>query len=374
LNDPLVGSDTTWERKDKVGLVVLYMDYLRSHVTQPNINNCMVALSDHLRMNMTEESIVHNWVVQGAKKSLTRKTGRDLSLTKEKRFRLPTPFVFIKHILTTYMSNQLDWDNCDSYMTGLASMISYEFGLRVSECCYHPDPDENHAVMSQDVTFEIFPGNGKNRKTQFVMPWELHPTHYAKKHLLVSKGIKTDEEARRVIETTIETDYEIQPSRVKQIHFKLRSQKNHQDGSTRRMVLTRDTTRGHALINTLIDAVISFTKFSRIGPDDPFFSRWKLNRKVLHRRMISTMLKETAVCLGYPEENFSSHCNRIGCASKLFEAGYTAEQISSIIGWTSNAVFGYLQTTPPSLFSLEERQNEPTKENRDVKLTNKEVE
>jgi hypothetical protein len=86
------------------------------------------------------------------------------------------------------------------------------------------------------------------------------------------------------------------------------------------------------------------------------------------------MLKETAVCLGYPEENFSSHCNRIGCASKLFEAGYTAEKISSIIGWTSNAVFGYLQTTPPSLFSLEERQNEPTKKNRDVKLTNKEVE
>ena len=125
LSDPLVVSDTTWERKDKVGLVVLYMDYLRSHATQPNINNCMVALSDHLRMNMTEESIVHNWVVQGAKKSLTRKTGRDLSLAKEKRFRLPTPFVFIRHILTTYMSNQLDWDNCDSYimMTGLDNMV-----------------------------------------------------------------------------------------------------------------------------------------------------------------------------------------------------------------------------------------------------------
>jgi len=71
MNDPLIGSDTTWERKDKVGLVVLYMDYLRDHIAQPNINNCMVALSDHLRMNMTEESVVHNWVVQGAKKYLT---------------------------------------------------------------------------------------------------------------------------------------------------------------------------------------------------------------------------------------------------------------------------------------------------------------
>ena len=112
----------------------------------------MVALSDHLRINMTE-SIVHNWFVQGAKKSLTRKTGRDLSFGKEKRFRLTIPFVFNSHVFTTYMSNKLEWDNCDSYMTGLVNMISHEFELRVSECCNHFDPDENHAVMSQDVAF-----------------------------------------------------------------------------------------------------------------------------------------------------------------------------------------------------------------------------
>ena len=369
MNDPLIVSDTTWERKDKVGLVVLYMDYLRSHSDQPNINNCMVALSDHLRMNMTEESIVHNWTVQGAKKSLTRKTGRDLSLKKEKRFRLPTPFVFLKHIFTTYMSEELGWDNCDSYMAGLANMISYEFGLRASECCYHSDPDENHAVMGQDVTFETA---GENRKTQTVMSWELHPTLYARKLLLISKRIKTDKEAKIVIEAPIRTNDEIPPSRITKIHFKLRSQKNHQDGSTRKMVLTRNVKQKDALINTLIDAVITFTKFSRIGPEDPFFCRWKLNRKVLHRGMISTMLKETAVSLGYPEDNFSSHCNRIGCASKLFEAGYTADEISSIIGWTSNAVFGYLQITAPSPFSLEESHGR-MKENKDVKLANKEV-
>ena len=125
MSDPLIVSDTTWDKRDKVGLVVLYMDYLRNHIDQPNINNCMVALSDHLRMNMTEESIVHNWTIQGAKKSLTRKTGRELSLRKEKRFRLPTPFVFIKHILTTYMSEHLGWNNCDSYMTGLANMLTF---------------------------------------------------------------------------------------------------------------------------------------------------------------------------------------------------------------------------------------------------------
>jgi hypothetical protein len=43
----------------------------------------------------------------------------------------------------------------------------------------------------------------------------MHPTLYAKKLLLTSTGIKTDKEARKVIEAPIETDYEIQPSRIK---------------------------------------------------------------------------------------------------------------------------------------------------------------
>ena len=86
------------------------------------------------------------------------------------------------------------------------------------------------------------------------------------------------------------------------------------------------------------------------------------------------MLKETAVCLGHPEENFSSHCNRIGCASKLFEAGYSADEIPSTIGWTSKAEFGYLQMTTPSLFLLQESQNKLKEKNRDIKLNNEEVE
>ena len=203
MNDPLIVSDTTWERKEKVGLVVLYMDNLRNHIDQPNINNCMVALSDHLRGSMTEESIVHNWTIQGAQKSLTKKTGRELSLGKKKRFRLSTPFVFIRHILTTYMSHQLGWENCDLYMAGLADMISYEFELRVSECCYHFDPDENHAIMSQDVVFETFQENEKTGKPQLFRPWELHSALCAKQLFLISKRIKNDEEARKIIEAPI---------------------------------------------------------------------------------------------------------------------------------------------------------------------------
>ena len=102
-------------KKRSSGVSSIVYGLIRDHINQPNINTCMVALSDHLRINMTE-SIVHNWFVQRAKKSLTRKTGRDLSFGKEKRFRLPIPFVFNSHIFTTYMSNQLGWDNCDSYI------------------------------------------------------------------------------------------------------------------------------------------------------------------------------------------------------------------------------------------------------------------
>ena len=38
------------------------------------------------------------------------------------------------------------------------------------------------------------------------------------------------------------------------------------------MVLTRNVKQNDALTNTLINSVITFTKFSRIGPDDPFSS------------------------------------------------------------------------------------------------------
>ena len=138
------------------------------------------------------------------------------------------------------------------------------------------------------------------------------------------------------------------------------------------MRLIRDTKNKNAPINALIDCLVSFAKFSRIGPDDPFFSRWKLNRKVLHRKMVSTMLKDIARTLEYPEENFSSHCNRIGCATQLYEAGKTPEEISSIIGWTSNAVFGYLQVEPPSIFSRAEGQSKfIAGKERNVKLANK---
>ena len=68
--------------------------------------------------------------------------------------------------------------------------------------------------------------------------------------------------------------------------------------------------------------------------------------------MVSGMLKTVATTLGYPAKHFSTHCNRTGCATTLHEAGVSVSDISSYIGWTSDAVFGYLRDTPPSTLDL----------------------
>ena len=103
MTDPSLDRSGTLTKEDHIGIIVLYKNFLRKHHKQPNISNCMVALSDHMRMNMTDESIIHNWIIRGANKSLTRQNGNELSLQKEKKLRLPTPFAFMKHIIKTYI-------------------------------------------------------------------------------------------------------------------------------------------------------------------------------------------------------------------------------------------------------------------------------
>lgn len=359
MTDPNMDLHDIMTKEDQVGLVVLYMDYLRNHPQQPNLNNCMVALSDHLRTTMTDESIIHNWIIRGARKSLVRQNGYELSLQKERRLRMPTPFIFMTHIMKTYMLQPINRATCDNYMTGLANMVAYEFGLRVSEYCYNKDNELNHAIMGCDVFFDVTLPDGKaTRLTSWQLASDPNPANAGSKASIRAKNYSS-------IPVSIST--EILPSSVNHIHLLLRSQKNHQDGSTRRLVLNRDQKRSGSPLNTLMDCIVTFAKFSNIGPEDPFFSRWIGTRKVLHRKMVSKMLKDIAKDLGYPEENFSSHCNRIGCASKLYEAGYTPEDISMFIGWTSNAVFGYLQKEAPSLFAMA-GQEEGEEIIKDVKL------
>jgi hypothetical protein len=250
----------------------------------------------------------------------------------------------MKHIIKAYMSQPLSWNTCDDYMTGLANMLAFEFGLRVSEYCYNKDTEDNHSIMGTDVYFDVTTADGVTKR---LTSWQL--TSPPK---LDHTGQVECEQTKDYPKDGSPTSLGIHPSSVTLIHLLLRSQKNHQDGSTRSLVLRRNYQQPTSPINNLMDCLVTFAKFSRIGPEDPFFSRWKGKRKVLHRKMVITMLKDTAKELGYPEKNFSSHCNRIGCASGLYTAGYTPEDISMFIGWTSSAVFGYLQKEPPSLLTI----------------------
>ena len=312
IADPSLDRSGTWTKEDQTGIIVLYMDFLRKHHRQPNISNCMVALSDHLRMNMADESIIHNWIIRGASKSLTRQNGNELSLLKEKRVRLPTPFDFMKHIIKTYMSQPLCWDTCDDYMTGLANMLAFEFGLRVSEYCYNKDTEDNHAIMGTDVYFDITMVDGITKRLtswQLTTPPKLDQIDQVECEL--AKNYPNDDS---------QTSLGIHPSSVTLIHLLLRSQKNHQDGSTRSLVLRRNYQHPTSPINNLMYYLVTFAKFSKVGPEDPFFSRWKGKRKVLHRRMVSKMLKDTAKELGYPEKNLGTRLRTI--CSRIYTRGH----------------------------------------------------
>jgi hypothetical protein len=266
-------------------------------------------------------------------------------------------------------------------MTGLGNLLSYQFGLRASELCYHKVLDRNHAIMASDVTFyqdsQVGIGNP-------LYPWELQPENQiyvcpkrpkgitAKKYFVVLTGdqsgvhlnnlvggIPTIQVSSRIegIQMVLTHPFRKQQERssnsIKRIQIQLRSQKNHQTGTTRTLDLVRSAT-STTQADMLMDDLILFSKFSRTIASDPFFCRWKEDRKLLQPRMVTNMLKTVATILGYQKDHFSSHSNRSGCASKLHEAGLPVQDISSYIGWTSEAVFGYLHDGPPSTLDLGE--------------------
>ena len=279
------------------------------------------------------------------------------------------------------MSTPLTWDNCDNFMTGLGNLLSYQFGLRVSELCYHKAPDRNHAIMASDVTFYQQSHSGIGNP---LYPRELQPGNQIyvcpkRSKSIITNGyfaVLTGEQSgvyqdnlvggvltiqvpsrikgiQMVLVHPFRKQREMSPDSIKLIQILLRSQKNYQSGKTRSLVFVRSATL-ITQADMLMDDLILFSKFSRTTASDPFFCRWKEDRKHLQPKMVSSMLKTVATTLGYPKDHFSSHCNRSGCASKLHEAGIPVQDISSYIGWTSDAVFGYLQDVPPSTLDLGE--------------------
>lgn len=57
--------------------------------------------------------------------------------------------------------------------------------------------------------------------------------------------------------------------------------------------------------------------------------------------MVSAALKAAAITFGLPASMFSTHCNRIGCASDLAAYGLQDTDLKKFIGWKSDSSFLY---------------------------------
>ena len=57
--------------------------------------------------------------------------------------------------------------------------------------------------------------------------------------------------------------------------------------------------------------------------------------------MVSAALKEAAVTFGLPATMFSTHCNRVACASDLAAYGLSDSELKKFIGWKSDSSLLY---------------------------------
>ena len=121
------------------------------------------------------------------------------------------------------------------------------------------------------------------------------------------------------------------------------SSKNITDGVARTLFLSRAS----PVESQLLDDILQWCWESAVTENNIFFSRCKadgrgtITRKQLIPRMVSTALKEAAVTFGLPATMFSSHCNRIACASDLAAYGLTDSELKKFIGWKSDSSLLY---------------------------------
>jgi len=90
------------------------------------------------------------------------------------------------------------------------------------------------------------------------------------------------------------------------------------------------------------------------GKERPLFFSLSGKRNRISTSSISTIVKRMAKQAGF-NTNVSGHSIRIGAASQAMKSGITFEQISSIGGWTSNAIVRYLRASSTSELSLSKK-------------------
>ena len=259
----------------------------------------MSSLRCLFRDNFEELSIFEDPVIQAVRKSL-QPSARVKNATRAVRTRLPTPYVFILWLRSIYWIE----GNIEMQMTYLGIAVAYNYGLRSSEYTHDDKLKGEHALRAEDVFFITTAG-------QRLFPWEL-------------------------------TDY-VTPSDITSGKFSNISGKTRTDGVARDLFLSRESD----VEAQLLEDILLWCRISLVKKGDILFSRYKadtrgvVRRKQLIPKMVNTALKEAAVVFGLPASMFSSHCNRIGCASDLAAYGFHDGDIKRFIGWSSDASLLY---------------------------------
>ena len=153
--------------------------------------------------------------------------------------------------------------------------MSYNYGLRSSEYTHDDKLKGEHAVMAKDVFFASINGDR-------LMPWE------------VTKGLSSNT--------------------VNSGTLSIVSSKNITDGVARTLFLSRVS----PVESQLLDDILRYKADGR----------GTVRRKQLIPRMVSAALKEAAVTFGLPATMFSTHCNRVACASDLAAYGVSSKSLS----------------------------------------------
>ena len=284
-------------RTTRVVLLINFMD--SENCLGHDFGKAMSAIRCHLRNNLQDTGYFKDELISTARKAL-KPSSRILSERRAKRTRLPTPYEFVVWLRAVYWGQgEIEYRMC--YL-GIA--VSYNYGLRASEYTHDSKLKGKHAIMSNDVFFVTSTGDR-------LRPWE----------------IVAELEIASVVSGTLSVV----------------SSKNITDGDPRSLFLTRVS----PVESQLLDDTLAWCIESKVQPGDIFFSRYKadsrgtIRRKQLIPKMVNAALKEAAVTFGLPPAMFSSHCNRIGCASDLAAYGVQDGDLKKFIGWSSDSSLLY---------------------------------
>jgi len=137
-----------WEDKDKKGILVLFVDHLRSQ--KLNIRMGMAALRNLFRSCLEDVSIFSDPCVMGAREAC-RPDPREVSLAKEFHLRLPVPFELVARLRENCWNGDYD---IDSRMTYLGVVLaSYSLCLRIGEYAHDSNSKGKHCIKNEDVYF-----------------------------------------------------------------------------------------------------------------------------------------------------------------------------------------------------------------------------